>query len=101
MLGRRTALRVYACVRSRLACFFWRAVTCGPGALSAAHNSRLRFRRKIFFLRKRPNLDLSPLRSDKQLLLFFAPRLPPLRRTGPLAGASFTQYGLLAWLRLC
>lgn len=52
-------------------------------------------------MRRRPNLDLSPLRSDKQLLLFCAPRLPLLRRIGPLAGASFTQYGPIAWLRLC
>jgi hypothetical protein len=76
---------VYGCARARLACFFWRAVTRGPGALNASHNSRLRFRRRIFFLRKRPNLDLSPLRSDKAIAPFSA-RLPLLRCTGPLAG---------------
>jgi len=62
---------------------------------SAFRNSRLRFLRRIFCLRSLPNLDLSPLRSDKlDILVLLALRLGLALKPEILGGIVAVQ---LVW----
>jgi hypothetical protein len=74
--------------------------TRGVGAVAAAHNSRLRFRRKIFLLRSRPNLDLSPLRSDIAVLLAACAARPSVWENRAMAGEP-QLYAILLQCKLC